>query len=86
MHWSYAFCRGDPMKEAQFHGVFPYLVLPVGDDGEVRDEVLARLCDELIKAGEFQGYRVGVPPPPKAPLSAEGVEDMRRALTAIGAL
>jgi len=39
------------MKEAQFHGVFPYLVSPIGDDGRVKDDVLARLCDDLIKAG-----------------------------------
>ncbi|HVV41039.1 MAG TPA: dihydrodipicolinate synthase family protein [Nitrobacter sp.] len=34
-----------------FHGVFPYLVSPVGADGDVRTDVLARLCDDLIKAG-----------------------------------
>jgi len=39
------------MKEAQFHGVFPYLVSPIGDDGRMKDDVLARLCDDLIKAG-----------------------------------
>lgn len=39
------------MKEAQFHGVFPYLVSPIDDDGRVKDDVLARLCDDLIKAG-----------------------------------
>lgn len=40
-----------------------------------------------IKGGlELQGYAVGVPLPPQAPLSAEGVEDVRRALQAIGAL
>ena len=73
------------MKEAQFHGVFPHLVSPIGDVGKARDEVPARLWDELIKAGESQGYRVDAPPP-QAPLSAEGVEDLRRALTSIGAL
>src|ERR1044072_433000 len=36
---------------ADFHGVFPYLVSPVDADGEVRTEVLGRLCDDLIKAG-----------------------------------
>jgi 4-hydroxy-tetrahydrodipicolinate synthase len=36
---------------ADFHGVFPYLVSPVDADGRVRTEVLARLCDDLIKAG-----------------------------------
>ncbi len=34
-----------------FHGVFPYLVSPVDADGTVRDGVLARLCDDLIKSG-----------------------------------
>jgi 4-hydroxy-tetrahydrodipicolinate synthase len=34
-----------------FHGVFPYLVSPVGPDGTIRTEVLGRLCDDLIKAG-----------------------------------
>jgi 4-hydroxy-tetrahydrodipicolinate synthase len=36
---------------AEFHGVFPYLVSPVDADGTVRGEVLARLCDDLIKSG-----------------------------------
>ncbi len=36
---------------ADFHGVFPYLVSPVDADGTVRDRVLARLCDDLIKSG-----------------------------------
>jgi 4-hydroxy-tetrahydrodipicolinate synthase len=36
---------------AEFHGVFPYLVSPVGLDGNVRTEVLGRLCDNLIKSG-----------------------------------
>ena len=40
-----------------------------------------------IKGGlELQGYAVGAPLPPQAPLSAEGVEEVRRALLAIGAL
>jgi len=34
-----------------FHGVFPYLVSPVDSSGEIRTAVLARLCDDLIKAG-----------------------------------
>jgi 4-hydroxy-tetrahydrodipicolinate synthase len=34
-----------------FHGVFPYLVSPVGDDGRVDDEVLARLVEHLVAAG-----------------------------------
>jgi 4-hydroxy-tetrahydrodipicolinate synthase len=34
-----------------FHGVFPYLVSPIDGDGGVRRDVLARLIDDLIKAG-----------------------------------
>ncbi len=34
-----------------FHGVFPYLVSPADAGGKIRDRVLARLCDDLIKAG-----------------------------------
>ena len=34
-----------------FHGVYPYLVSPVDADGRVREEVLARLVDDLIGAG-----------------------------------
>src|SRR4051812_32396340 len=36
---------------ADFHGVFPYLVSPVDASGQLRTEVLALLCDELIKSG-----------------------------------
>ena len=39
------------MKEDALHGVFPYLVSPVDDGGEVKAVVLARLVDDLIKAG-----------------------------------
>jgi 4-hydroxy-tetrahydrodipicolinate synthase len=34
-----------------FHGVFPYLVSPVDASGQIRSEVLGRLCDDLIKSG-----------------------------------
>jgi 4-hydroxy-tetrahydrodipicolinate synthase len=34
-----------------FHGVFPYLVSPVHAGGKIRDRVLGRLCDDLIKSG-----------------------------------
>src|ERR1700676_421201 len=34
-----------------FHGVFPYLVSPVGGDGQIRKPVLGRLCEDLIAAG-----------------------------------
>jgi 4-hydroxy-tetrahydrodipicolinate synthase len=36
---------------ADFHGVFPYLVSPVDADGQIRVEVLGRLCDDLVKSG-----------------------------------
>jgi 4-hydroxy-tetrahydrodipicolinate synthase len=35
----------------QFHGVFPYLVSPVDTAGQIRADVLGRLCDDLIKSG-----------------------------------
>src|SRR3954462_2165495 len=34
-----------------FHGVFPYLVSPVDASGQIRTDVLGRLCDDLIKSG-----------------------------------
>src|ERR1700688_149219 len=34
-----------------FHGVLPYLVTPIDPDGKIRDGVLGRLCDDLIKSG-----------------------------------
>ena len=40
-----------------------------------------------IKGGlQLQGYAVGDPLPPQAPLSAAGMEEVRRALIAVGAL
>ncbi|MEO8559778.1 MAG: dihydrodipicolinate synthase family protein, partial [Rhodospirillales bacterium] len=40
-----------------------------------------------IKGGlRLQGYEVGEPLPPQAPLPAQGVEEVREALQAIGAL
>ena len=39
------------MTEAAFHGVFPYLVSPIDVSGEVKTDVLERLCNDLIKAG-----------------------------------
>jgi 4-hydroxy-tetrahydrodipicolinate synthase len=39
------------MAKGDFHGVFPYLVSPIGDDGRVMDEVLSRLVDHVIAAG-----------------------------------
>jgi 4-hydroxy-tetrahydrodipicolinate synthase len=34
-----------------FHGVFPYLVSPVDASGQIRGDVLVRLCDDLVKSG-----------------------------------
>ena len=34
-----------------FHGVFPYLVSPIDASGQIRESVLAQLCDDLIKSG-----------------------------------
>jgi dihydrodipicolinate synthase/N-acetylneuraminate lyase len=39
------------MTETHFRGVFPYLVSPIRASGEVDAQVLARLSDDLIKAG-----------------------------------
>jgi 4-hydroxy-tetrahydrodipicolinate synthase len=39
------------MNDLDFHGVFPYLVSPIDASGEVKADVLARLCDDLIRAG-----------------------------------
>jgi len=39
------------MNDSDFHGVFPYLVSPIDASGEVKADVLARLCDDLIRAG-----------------------------------
>lgn len=36
---------------AKLHGVFPYLVSPVDEAGKIKTDVLARLTDDLIKAG-----------------------------------
>jgi len=36
---------------SDFHGVFPYLVSPIDADGHIRDQVLGRLCDDLIASG-----------------------------------
>jgi len=36
---------------ADFHGVFPYLVSPIDASGKIREAVLARLCDDLIRQG-----------------------------------
>ena len=38
-------------RHSAFHGVFPYIVSPIRDDGTVDAEVLARMTDDFIKAG-----------------------------------
>ena len=39
------------MTGSVFRGVFPYLVSPVDSSGEIKADVLERLCDDLIQAG-----------------------------------
>jgi dihydrodipicolinate synthase/N-acetylneuraminate lyase len=39
------------MAHGEFHGVFPYLVSPIDDNGRVDAPVLTRLVDDLIAAG-----------------------------------
>lgn len=34
-----------------FHGVFPYLVSPIDPQGQIRTQVLEKLCDDLIASG-----------------------------------
>jgi 4-hydroxy-tetrahydrodipicolinate synthase len=37
--------------KSTYRGVFPYLVSPLTTDGQVRTDVLTRLCNDLIAAG-----------------------------------
>lgn len=39
------------MDDPGFHGVFPYLVSPIGDNGRVKTAALERLVDHLIARG-----------------------------------
>ncbi len=39
------------MIKSDFHGVFPYLVSPIDSCGEIKADVLGRLCEDLIQAG-----------------------------------
>lgn len=39
------------MTQTDFHGVFPYLVSPIDEQGKVKTDVLAQLCDDLIGKG-----------------------------------
>jgi 4-hydroxy-tetrahydrodipicolinate synthase len=40
-----------PATEGGFHGVFPYLVSALHDDGNVNDVALCRLIEDVIEAG-----------------------------------
>jgi 4-hydroxy-tetrahydrodipicolinate synthase len=39
------------LSNENFHGVFPYLVSPIDSSGDVKADVLRRLCEDLIQAG-----------------------------------
>uniref|UniRef100_UPI0040479075 dihydrodipicolinate synthase family protein n=1 Tax=Polynucleobacter sp. TaxID=2029855 RepID=UPI0040479075 len=39
------------MSIMNFHGVFPYVVTPVSETGDIKTEVLSRLCNDLIESG-----------------------------------
>ena len=39
------------MSGSDLHGVHPYLVSPVTPDGQVKEDVLGRLYEDLIAAG-----------------------------------
>src|SRR5271170_7253987 len=41
----------NPMIAKDFHGVFPYLVSPVDEHGQIKTAVLGRLVGDLITAG-----------------------------------
>jgi 4-hydroxy-tetrahydrodipicolinate synthase len=43
--------EGGLMTDGDFHGVFPYLVSPVDDDGNVKEGALRRLIEDMIAAG-----------------------------------
>jgi 4-hydroxy-tetrahydrodipicolinate synthase len=36
---------------SDFHGVFPYLVSPIDPSGQIRTQVLEKLCDDIIASG-----------------------------------
>src|SRR5690606_14853973 len=48
---AYRTTRRSTMAHPSFHGVFPYLVSPIDAAGQVKSDVLARLCEDLIDAG-----------------------------------
>ncbi len=39
------------MNKTDFHGIYPYLVPPLHENGKLNGRILERLCDHLIKAG-----------------------------------
>lgn len=39
------------MVNDEFRGVFPYLVSPIDDDGDVKEKALAKLVEDVIAAG-----------------------------------
>lgn len=39
------------LPDAELHGVYPYLVSPLDESGQVNREVLARLVEHLVEAG-----------------------------------
>ena len=49
------------MAQDEFHGVFPYLVSPIDERGQVKEAVLIRLVNDLINAGVHGLPRSGRP-------------------------
>ena len=39
------------MGNSEFHGIFPYLVTPLGEKGGLKEQVLSDLVDHLIRKG-----------------------------------
>jgi hypothetical protein len=83
--------REPHMTQPDFRGVFPSLVSPVDERGQVKEEVLAQLVDDLIDAGvhqgglEIRGCQVGAPLAPQTPLSAAGRAEIEAILADLGA-
>jgi 4-hydroxy-tetrahydrodipicolinate synthase len=40
------------MAQDEFHGVFPYLVSPIDERGQVKEAVLIRLVNDLIRRSD----------------------------------
>lgn len=45
------------MTDANFYGVFPYLVSPIDSSDKVKADVLERLCGDLIKPWTPRRFR-----------------------------